>query len=157
MKVLCFRYPRNIVTDILICLLCIFIINLILVSADSRAETVCGTSDDNIASFLDANGWVVDFNSRTVTEKIIPLVFDETYEEYELLQNKQGFSLAKYKGKTISVITFMLKNYPEYETSDNIYINILLFDNTIIGADILCTSINGFITGAVRDGNYQNR
>ena len=154
MKVLCFRYPRNKVTDILICLLCVFIIALILVNAEYRTDVPC-VADDVITSFFENNGWIVDPDSESVTDKTLPLFFDETNREYSLLQQNQGFDIEKYRGKKISVITYTLLNYPEYEDNGNVYINLLVYDNEIIGADILCTSIHGFITGAVRNGNNE--
>ncbi len=155
MKVLCLRYPRNTVTDILICLLCIFIIALILINADYRKDMRCSTTDDVITDFLEENGWIADVDSGSFSEKTIPAAFDETYEEYSLLQRKQGFDLEKYKSGKITVFSYPLMNYPGYEDSDNIYINLLVYEGKIIGADILCTSINGFITGAVRDVNTE--
>ncbi len=155
MKVLCLRYPRNTVTDILICLLCIFIISLILIKADYTNDIRCSTADSMIAEFLSVNGWKVDFDSEVISEKNIPYIFDDTYEEYSSLQKKQGFDLEKYKSRKITVFSYPLLNYPGYEDSDNIYINLLVYEGKIIGADILCTAINGFITGAVRDVNTE--
>ena len=155
MKVLCFRYPRNTVTDILICLLCVFIITLILINGDYRRDISCSVTEDAISSFLDENGWIADIGECNFSEKIIPADFDETYREYSALQEKQGFNIEGYKGKKIAVYSYPLLNFPGYEDSDNIYINFLIFRGEIIGADILSTSMNGFITGAVRHGNNQ--
>ncbi len=155
MKVLCFRYPRNTVTDILICLLCIFIISLIFINADYRKVILFIGTDDIIIDFLEENGWDADIDAGSYSEKTIPAVFDETYEEYSLLQKKQGFDIEKYKGKRITFLSYSLLNFPEYENSSNVYINFLVYNGKIIGADILCTSINGFITGAVRNGNTE--
>ncbi len=156
MKVLCLRYPRNAVTDILICLLCVFIISLILIRADYTNEINCITSDSVIAEFLSVNGWQVDFDSEAISEKTIPYIFDDTYEEYSYLQKKQGFDITNYKGKRVAVVSYQLQNFPGYENSENVFINLLMYNNKIIGADILCTSINGFITGAVRNVNIEN-
>lgn len=151
MKIFCFRYPRNTVTDILICLLCVFVISLILINADYKYEAMCSSPNNNIIRFLEENGWDADTESGSSSEKTIPAVFDETYEEYALLQEEQGFDLQKYKGRKITVLSYPLRNYPGYENEENIFINILIYNNNIIGADIHSTSINGFITGAVRD------
>ena len=155
MKMLCFRYPRNTVTDILICLLCIFIIILILNNAEYNRSLYCSVSQDEIISFLEINGWIANTGQVSSSEKVIPEIFDVTYNDYALLQKKQGFDFENYKGKQITLYSYPLLNYPGYENCDNIFINILTFNGSIIGADIYCTSINGFITGAVKDGNYQ--
>lgn len=155
MRLYCFRYPRNTVTDILICFLCIFIILLVLINADYKKDLYCDAADDAVSSFLENNGWLTDAASLSISEKKIPEVFDETYREYSLLQKKQGFDIEKYKGKTVRHISYRLLNFPGFEDNNNIYINFLIFNNEIIGADILCTNLNGFITGAVRHGNNQ--
>ncbi len=156
MKIFCVRYPRDIVTDVLICLMCIFSINLILIRADSDVKDVCGTSYDIINKFLSENLWEADFSACEISYKTIPYVFDETYSEYSFLQKSQGFDIEELKGKDVIKISMPIKNYPGYENNDAVYINFLVYDNRIVAADILCTSINGFITGAVRDVNYQN-
>lgn len=156
MKVMCLRYPRNTVTDILICLLCIFVISLILINAEYRKEMRCDVKYDVISGFLEENGWIADISSGSVSEKTIPYFFDETYEEYSLLQKSQGFDIEDYKGKKVEVDSFPLLNFPGYEHMENIYINLIIYNGEIIGADIHCNSINGFITGAVRNVNTEN-
>lgn len=155
MKMLIFRYPRNAVTDILVSLLCMFVIALILINAEYRYDVYCSNENDIISQFLADNGWIADVGAGSCEEKLIPDVFDDTYKQYSVLQEKQGFSLEKYKGRKVTVCSFPLRNYPGYEGSDNVFINLMLCDGRIIGADILCTSINGFITGAVRNGNTE--
>ena len=153
MKVLCLRYPRNAVTDILISLLCIFIILLILINADYRKNITTVVNTDSAMSFFEENGWMVDVGSCTESEKTIPTVFDDTYSEYAALQQAQGFCLEKYKGKKVTLCSYRLMNYPGYENSESIFINLMYFEDDIIGADIHCVSIDGFITGAVRNVN----
>ena len=142
MKMICFRYPRNLITDILLCFICIFCITLILIRGSSEDVSVCGDSTDPISAFLDENGWIVDISSKQIEYKTIPELFDETYNEYQHLQKSQGFDLTDYKGKLVSHVSFKLKNFPGYENSDTIRINFLINNNEIIGADIMSTIIN---------------
>lgn len=155
MKLICFRYPRNTVTDILVSLIIIFVIVLILNNAEYNKDKACGNFQNEILSFIEDNGWIVDASQLNAVDKHVPEIFDVTYNDYALLQESQGFDISVYKGKIITVYSYPVLNYPGYEDCDNIYIDILVFNGNIIGADICCTSINGFITGAVIDGNYQ--
>ena len=103
MKIFCFRYPRNKITDVLISLLCIICIILILSHADTMTEKVSGAADDYVSKFLQDNGWLTDADYHSITTKTVPYIFDKTYSEYEILQNKQGFSLKEYIGCVITV------------------------------------------------------
>ncbi len=151
MKVICLKYPRNTVTDILLSLLCIFIILLILLNGKT-SYIYTSSGENDLLSFVEYYGWSVDASTYTQKQIVIPIAHDKAYEDYFKLQHRQGFFLENYKGKEISVNTFNLLNYPGYEGREDIFINILTLDNTIIGADICCVSINGFITGVVTDG-----
>ena len=149
MKVFCIRYPRNKVTDVLICLMCIFIISLIL----SNGKTaVCSVGDEAAAvvDFIESYGWSIEYESLQISSKLIPYEFDDVYDDYKELQNQQGFTLDNLKGKTVQQYSYRVLNFPGYENSEIVFVNILLYDGKISAADICCTSINGFITGVVR-------
>ena len=149
MKILCLRYPRNTVTDILICLLCSFMIILI-VSNGKTAVNTSGNDISDVVAFIEENGWEIDYSSVCTAIKKIPESFDKVYSDYNELQQKQGFDLSGFKGKTVYQYTYSLLNLPGFENSDDIFVNILMYDGVICAADICCTSINGFITGVVR-------
>ena len=151
MKVFCLKYPRNTITDILICLLCVFVILLILINADADYVQVSADTDI-ITNFLDSNGWIVNEKLLSVNDKLIPDKSDDVNCEYFSLQEYQGFSLDEFIGRHVKQYSYPLLNYPGYENMQDIYINLLLYNDKIIGADICCVSINGFITGAVRNG-----
>ena len=150
MKVFCVKYPRNTVTDILLSLLCIFIISLILINGKYKTESVFVDDNQIVYDFIENYGWLADYSECEKTSVNIPYIFDDVYKDYNVLQMSQGFDLEGYKGRAVLKYTYRLLNFPEYENDDNVFINVLLSDGVIIGADILSTSINGFITGVVR-------
>lgn len=151
MKIFCIRYPRNTVTDFLICLLCIFIITLILINAKSGYMSVSAVTE-SVDVLIEDNGWIVDKSRLVISEKKLPFEFDDTYEEYNQLQCSQGFELNKYKGCMIQHYSYPLLNFPEYEDSDSMFLNVFVYNNEIIAADICNIAVDGFITGVIQNG-----
>ncbi len=95
--------------------------------------------------YLKSFGW--EFNTNFTEKEVkIPAEFNETYKKYNEIQKSQGFDLSKYKGETVTVYTYNLTNYTGYENRDCIFANLLVYDNTLIGADVCSTSVSdGFM------------
>ena len=150
MKIFCFRYPRNTVTDVLVSLLCLFVIILIVTNGKTVINTSADISQD-VTEFIESHGYVVDKASRVANIRKIPEYFDKVYSDYNEIQLEQGFDLSAYKGKTVCQYTYPLLNFPGFEDCDNIYVNVMVYDGNICAADICCASVNGFITGVVKN------
>ena len=96
-------------------------------------------------NFLKQFGWEVNpepINEQTV---LIPKEFDKILAEYNEIQRKQGLDLSTYKKKNVVRYTYLLTNYPDYE--GEVYVNLLIYRNTVIGGDICSADINGFVHG----------
>ncbi len=148
MKCFVFRYPKNVVTDVLLCLICVFLIVLIL----QKGETVSVSSFDNIESedriaFLYAYGWKIDPHSEQFATVILPEVFDETWKEYNLLQKQQGFDLLPYAGKEIIRYTYEFVDFPGIDDSSGIFASVYAYDGKIIASDIYSVAFDGFMQG----------
>lgn len=97
--------------------------------------------------YLKSLGWEfkTEFEEKSVN---IPQEFNDTYTKYNELQKKQGFSLDDYKGKSITVYTYQITNYPGYENRDCVFANLLVCDGMLIGGDVCSTSLSdGFMQG----------
>lgn len=102
------------------------------------------TNEDRI-NYLKACGWEVDPASAKIQEVIIPSEFDETYQNYNELQKKQGFDLEKMKGKRVKLASYEVVNYPSGEKG--VTANILIYKNRIIAGDISSSKLDGFTHG----------
>lgn len=102
------------------------------------------TNQDRVA-YLASYGWEVSADPVAVEELILPEEPDETYQQYLDLQASQGFDLGKYAGKRVKRYTYTVLNYPTGQ--ENIQANLLLSQNTVVGGDILCTDLDGFLQG----------
>ena len=105
------------------------------------------TADDRI-NFLRQFGWEVESQPVEEVEVTIPAEFDKIYQSYNELQKKQGFDLTKYLKKDVNRYTYKITNYPDY--TGDVYANILVYKNKVIGGDVCSADANGFIHGLDR-------
>lgn len=102
------------------------------------------TEEDRLA-YLGAYGWLVKEEPLAVEELAIPEEFGPEYTDYLALQSQQGFDLSRYAGKTVKRYTYEILNYPTGETG--VQASLLMYKNTVVGADVLSPALDGFIHG----------
>ena len=105
-------------------------------------------SAEDAAGFLSQFGWAVDtapIETKTVT---IPAEFDKIFSAYNELQKEQGLDLSKYKRKEVTRYTFSVTNYEGFE--GQVYANVLVYRNRVIGGDICSADVTGFVHGFER-------
>ena len=95
--------------------------------------------------FLSQFGWEVEQDPVEVREVIIPAEFDAAYEKYNEMQKEHGLDLSKYCAKRAKRWTYEVKNYPGYEGSDLVQVNIFVLDGVVIGGDVCSLETNGFM------------
>lgn len=110
-----------------------------------RAES--GETAEERLGFLRENGWEADEEPMETREVTIPSEFDERYEQYNALQESQGFSLAPFAGKKVTEYTYHITNYPD---NDEVAAHLLVYKGKIIGADISAMEQDGFMEGVKR-------
>lgn len=105
------------------------------------------TNDDRIA-FLKQFGWEVEASPVKEQAVIIPSEFDKIFSAYNEIQRAQGLDLTSFKKKSVMRYTYVVKNYPNYD--GEVYVNILIYRNVVIGGDVCSADINGFVHGFER-------
>lgn len=126
----------------------ILVIALMIIKSCDGEKVVykAGTNEERI-ELLQSLGWDVseqDTESKVVT---MPKKFNTVYNVYNRLQKDQGFDLSDYKGKTVEIYTYEVYNYPE--KPNNILAHLIVFEGKLIGGDICCTELEGFMHGLV--------
>ena len=111
----------------------------------SQIENVNAHNESERIAFLSQFGWQVNEEPTEIREVIIPEQFNEVYNNYNEIQIKQGFDLSKYKGCTVKRWTYTVVNYPNYENSQVVLANLLIYDGRVIGGDICSTELDGFM------------
>lgn len=149
LKILCFRYPRNAVTDILLSFLCLFIIILIIQNGE-QTEVISDSGYKLVIDYLSSYGW--EINPDYITESIIILPDKSlpSMKEFYELQHKQGFATENYIGKEIKRFDAEIINYPD-ENADGIFASVFIYGDKVIAAEIHSVSINGFMHGVDRN------
>jgi len=72
----------------------------------------------------------------------IPYEFSKVYDEYNRIQLKAGFDLAKYKGCDVIRYTYLLEDFPP---EDYAVVNLLILEGEIIGGDVSSRRLDGFM------------
>ena len=94
-------------------------------------------------------GWQVDPGSEKCEKIKIPEEFGDVYENYNELQKKCGFDLSNYRGKTVLKYTYIVLN-PIDNSNDTFYVNILIYENQMIGGDVQTVALEGVMLPIVR-------
>lgn len=101
-------------------------------------------------SCAESFGWQVDPGSEKCEKLEIPKEFNDVYENYNKLQNKSGFDLSRYRGKTVFKYTYIILN-PPAGIEDTFFLNLLVFENTMIGGDVMTPALDGVMLPVIRN------
>ena len=105
-------------------------------------------SNEDRINFAKQFGWEIEAQPVKEQQVTIPADFDKVFAEYNEIQRKQGLDLSSFKKKNVMRYTYVVKNYPDYD--GDVYINILVYRNNVIGGDICSADVNGFVHGFER-------
>ncbi len=134
---------------------------LVLIAALALAAVVlaCGSrgifsahygvgSAEGRQAYLHALGWEIDPKSETVRETTVPETFDDMMADYNAMQRKQGFDLTPYQGKSVTVVTYEVTNYP---VDDTVLVQLWIADGVVIAGDVHSTAMDGFMHGILKE------
>lgn len=127
------------------------IIALAAVYVFNRVMAPSGTtlsSEAEQKEFLKQLGWEVSPEPIDIRSVIIPEEWNDIYAEYNKLQLQQGFDLDKYRGKNAQIYTYEVYNYGD--SRPNIVANLIICDSKLIGGDVCCTELGGFMQGLAK-------
>lgn len=97
--------------------------NIAVVRTDASDET-------HRTAYFASHGWEVEeISEKNIT---IPADFSEAYEEYAVIQDKQGLPLREYAGREAKIYTYEVKNYnPD---NSRMLAELLVCDDTAIAS-----------------------
>lgn len=105
-------------------------------------------SNEDRINFVKQFGWEVEAEPIKEQHVTIPKEFDKIFAAYNEIQRKQGLDLSSFKKKSVMRYTYVVTNYPDYE--GEVYVNVLVYRNTVIGGDVCSADVNGFVHGFER-------
>lgn len=107
-----------------------------------------GETNEQRVAFLQSFGWQVEETPAETREVMIPASFNDVYTTYNVMQKAQGFDLKPYAGETCTQYRYKINNYPN---EPEVYATLLVYGRLIIGGDLACAEVDGFMHGFAAD------
>ena len=120
---------------------------LIARASSGKADIYTLKTEEDRQTFIAEMGWEADEEYEECKVVLIPENWNDVYTKYNELQKEQGFDLEKYKGRTCEIYSYHIHNYEGYEDSEDVYIDLYICDGVLIGGDVCCTRLDGFMQG----------
>ena len=118
---------------------CLVLATALVVTLGDRAVTTAAehssvrSNEDRIA-YLAELGWQVSDQPAMIEELMIPETFGESYDEYLVLQSRQGFDLTKFTGKRVKRYVYDITNDPDANLP--MQAALLVYKNKVIGGQL---------------------
>ena len=116
-------------------------------SSDTVDFSNVKTNDDRVAFISQFNVNVKEAPTETVDFRV-PESFDKVIAGYNEIQKKQGLDLTKYKNKRVTRYTYEASGYEG--SQDTVFVNIIVYRNTVIACDVSSTDPEGFVLPLVK-------
>ena len=129
---------------VLAVLLALGSVETVYASGDGREINYGGmkTNEDRVA-FIEGFGIKVKTDPIHEESFTMPEDFDRVILGYNQIQKMQGLDLTKYSRKRVTHYSYEVTNY-DYDGT--VYVNLLVYRNKIIGADISSVADGGFVS-----------
>ena len=114
---------------------------LAVAGAASGGDTVSAATREERAALLESLGHSPDTAAETEKLVRLPKEFPAVLENYEQLQESQGFSLKKYAGKEMHIYTCPLIENGQ----KGVYSALYVYKGRLIGADIHTVDFDGYM------------
>lgn len=115
-----------------------YILCLIIITAITLFFLKFYKDDDSLCEeFLSSYGY--EFDAPLIEDYHIPLEFDASLYDYNLMLLSCGYDLSLYKGKVCTRYTYQVTNVPF-----PLYANILVLNGKIIASDLTNPQLDGF-------------
>ena len=132
---------------VLVLLITLGTVETVYASAGGREINYGGikTNEDRVA-FIESFGIKVKSEPTSEETFAMPDDFDRVIAGYNQIQKTQGLDVTKYARKRVTHYAYEVTNYDHDGT---VYVNLLVYRNRIIAADISSTDGGGFISSLV--------
>ena len=111
-------------------------------------QPIPGGTNEERGAFLQGFGWQVQTEPAETREVMIPAQFNDVYTAYNVMQKAQGFDLEPYAGEICTQYLYKVENYPN---EPEVYATLLVYGDQIIGGDVACAEVDGFMHGFAPD------
>jgi len=151
MMVWSFKLNKKILAFALILIAAVIVVVLIATGGGGETSEQTSSRNNAVASqadlvkFIKQFGWEIEETPADTIAIYIPKNFDTVLERYNTIQKNQGYDLTKYRGEKATRYTYVITNYPG--VTDKVVINVIVHNGEVIGGDICCKALGGFMHG----------
>jgi hypothetical protein len=107
-------------------------------------QTDLSTNEKRV-QYINTLGIELQSDDFTQKQVVIPQTFNKVYDNYNNLQLKSGFNLKNYCGKQVTIFT--------YNIDSQTVVNLITFNNKLIGGDVASLKIDGEMTALKENTN----
>lgn len=118
---------------------------VIIISIGVVCLVFADSPDKKNTDFLKKYGWKTTGKYTEAVKIKIPQIFDDVYENYNVLQKNASLDLEQYKGKTAIRYTYIITNFPHDTNGATVYANIICVNNKPVAGDVMTVPIDGFM------------
>lgn len=118
---------------------------------EEEAQLIPGGTNEERVAYLQGFGWQVQTEPTETREVMIPAQFNDVYTAYNVMQKAQGFDLEPYAGEICTQYMYKIENYPD---EMEVYATLLVYGDQIIGGDVACAEVDGFMHGFAPDSAH---
>ncbi len=134
-------FTRKKLLVLIIALVCAFLIcSEVYVAGNNNTNAA---TDAERLNFLKGLGYTVIGDEPTVKTVTVPEVFSDVYNNYNSLQREAGYDLSLYKGCQVTIFTYAINPPDSY--SGECVVNIMVYNDRIIGGDVSSSALGGFM------------
>ncbi len=108
------------------------------------SQTDLSTNEKRV-QYINTLGIELQSDDFTQKQVVIPQTFNKVYDNYNNLQLKSGFNLKNYCGKQVTIFT--------YNIDSQTVVNLITFNNKLIGGDVASLKIDGEMTALKENTN----
>ena len=108
------------------------------------SQTDLSTNEKRV-QYINTLGIKLQSDDFTQKQVVIPQTFNKVYDNYNNLQLKSGFNLKNYCGKQVTIFT--------YNIDSQTVVNLITFNNKLIGGDVASLKIDGQMTALKENTN----
>lgn len=111
---------------------------------DKETEVITAATNEERVAYLEALGWQVEPQPIETLDLQLPEKLEGEWDAYAKLQKGQGLPFSEFAGQAVKRYTYTVTNYPEIP--QGVQANLYLWDDQIIGGDVIFTGQGGFQT-----------
>lgn len=132
-------------------LLAVLLTALVVTGQNNRTVAVSGSGEinfggiktkENRLAFIRSFGIEVDEGSEEERAFRMPDDFDRVVLGYNILQQKQGLDLSKYKNKKVTRYTYKVTNYRD---GGDVFANLFIYRGKVVACDLSSAEADGFV------------